>query len=428
MEHYNGQNRRNAQKMHCALEALESQKYLLVYALSMKRLRLLYLADCVSSHSTKGDFIHVKEVLEAFVRKCHNLTLLIRGKEIPKFLENHIYTLKLPDPRFPLSFLVYAISALTITIETLAKKPNAIYVRDNGINLGVTIGKILRTPVILEVNGDLFLEYSLKNKALAQILKLAMRITYPLADAIIIPSKGQLSILKPQKVNPNKVYVIPNAVNPQKFHLQNKAKCRQKLKLTEDSFYFCFVGNLAPWQGLDYAITALSKLIGESKDPKIKLIVIGDGPVKEKLQTLANKLNIKNNIIFLGAVDHENIPCIINACDVCIAPFTAWRNKKIGVSPLKLYEYLSCGKPVIASKVPGTKIISELDAGILVEPDNVEELKKAYKEAIKKLSYWEKKAHIIHKEIAINHSWDSRVDTILKIIQQIIHRKHKFSN
>lgn len=395
---------------------------------SSKRLDLLYLSEAVSLHSTKGDVIHVREVLEAFVRKGHNITLLIRAKKIPRFLEERMFTLKIPDFHFPLSVFAFLMSLMMIDIELLFKKVDCIYQRDNGVNAGVIIGKIFHIPVILEVNGDLFLEYSLKNKALAQILKLAMRITYPLADAIIIPSKGQLSILKPQKVNPNKVYVIPNAVNPQKFHLQNKAKCRQKLKLTEDSFYFCFVGNLAPWQGLDYAITALSKLIRESKDPKIKLIVIGDGPVKEKLQTLANKLNIKNNIIFLGAVDHENIPCIINACDVCIAPFTAWRNKKIGVSPLKLYEYLSCGKPVIASKVPGTEIISELDAGILVEPDNVEELKKAYKEAIKKLSYWEKKAHIIHKEIAINHSWDSRVDTILKIIQQIIHRKHKFSN
>ena len=391
-------------------------------------MRLLYLADCVSSHSTGGDFIHVKEVLGAFVRKGHNLTLLIRNKAMPKFLENHIYTLKLPDLRFPLSIFVYAISALTITVETLAKKPNAIYVRDNGINLGVIIGKILRIPFILEVNGDLLLEYSLKNKASAQILKLAMRITYPLADVIIIPSKGQLSILKPQKVNPNKVYIIPNAANPQKFRLQNKTKCRQKLKLTKNSFYFCFVGNLAPWQGLDYAITALSKLIKENKNPKIKLIIIGDGPVKEKLETLAHKLNIKNNIIFLGAVDHEDIPCIINACDVCIAPFTAWRNKKIGVSPLKLFEYLSCGKPVIASSVPGTEIIKELDAGILVEPDNIEALKEAYKEAIKKLPYWEKRAHILHKEIATNHSWNNRVDTILRIIQQIIHRKHKFSD
>jgi len=385
----------------------------------LKRLNLLYLADCVSSHSRKGDFIHVKEMLEAFVRKGHNLTLLIRGKEIPKFLKNHICTLKLPDHHFPLSIFIYAISMLIITIETLVKKPNAIYIRDNGINLGVAIGKILRIPVILEVNGDLLLEYSLKSKALAQIIKLAMRITYPLADAIIIPSKGQLQILKSQKVIPNKVYVIPNAVNPQKFYPQNKTKCRQKLKLTKDSFYFCFVGNLAPWQGLDYAIIALSKLIKENKNQKIKLIIIGDGPVKEKLETLAHKLNIRNNIIFLGTVDHENIPCIINACDVCIAPFTAWRNKKIGVSPLKLYEYLSCGKPVIASKVPGTEIISELDAGILVEPDNIEELKKAYEEVIKKLSYWEKKAYIIHKEIATKHSWNNRVNDVLEIIYYI---------
>ena len=70
----------------------------------------------------------------------------------------------------------------------------------------------------------------------------------------------------------------------------------------------------------------------------------------------------------------------------------------------------------------GTYRISDLN------PQHIEALKEAYKEAIKKLPYWEKRAHILHKEIATNHSWNNRVDTILRIIQQIIHRKHKFSD
>lgn len=387
--------------------------------ISVKRLNLLYLAESVSLRSAKGDVIHVREVLEAFVRKDHNVTLLIRGKKIPKFFKERMFTLKLPDFHFPLSTFVFLMSILIIGIELAFKKTDCIYERDNGINVGVIIGKIFRVPVILEVNGDLPLECSLQNDTSAHILKLAIRITYPLADAIIIPSKGQLSILKSQKVNPNKVYVVPNGVNPRKFQPQNKTLCKQKLKLSENSFHFCFIGNLAPWQGLEYAITALSKLIKENKNPNIQLIIVGDGPAKKELVTLAHKLNMKDKVIFLGTLNHEKVPEVINACDVCIAPFTAWRNKEIGVSPLKLYEYLSCGKPVIASAIPGTEIIKELDAGILVEPDNAEALKEAYKEAIKKLPYWEKKAHALHEEIATKHSWDNRVETILKIIHQI---------
>jgi glycosyltransferase involved in cell wall biosynthesis len=389
---------------------------------NIKMLRLLYIAQDVSLFVNRGDTTHVKEVVEAFIRRGLNITLLIGSKERSKSLENYICTLKLPRRGFPVSILAYVRNMLTITLAILILKPDIIYVRANAINLEVIIGKILHIPVILEVNGDVILEYGL-NKILVQIIKLALRITYYLADAIIVPTKGLASlILQREKVNPNKIYIIPNAVNIKRFYPRDKTECRQKLKLSEDYFYFCFVGNLAKWQGLDYAITALAQLLKEDRNQRIKLIIVGDGPEKEKLIKLANKLQVNYNIIFLGSVNYKEIPYIINACDVCIAPFTSWRNKELGISPLKLYEYLACGKPVITSKLPGTEIVSELDAGILVEAENIEKLKEAYKEVLKRLHHYNEKRNIIHEEIAKNHSWDNRVDIILNIIQQIIYQ------
>lgn len=381
-----------------------------------KKLNLLYMAECVSLESTKGDFVHVNEVIQAFARRGHNVTFVIRGRKTPVFFKNHLLTFRLPDLRFPMSIFLYLATLLLIAIRASVRRPDVIYVRDNGLNIGVLIGRMLAIPVFLEINGDLPLEYSFKNGILTRILKMIIKNSYSLADVIIVPSIGQRSILTSLHIANNRLYTISNGVNHRLFRPLEKFLCRQELKLDRNTFYFCFVGNIITWQGLDHAIIALSRLTKEIKDIKLQLIIAGDGPEKKELEKLAHKVDVANNVTFLGFIQHDRIPIVVNACDVCIAPFTAWRNKKIGVSPLKLYEYLSCGKPVIASSLLGTEIVSNLDAGILVEPDNIEELKNAFKKAIEMLPYWEKRAQFLHKEIAENHSWDCRVNEIVQIM------------
>jgi glycosyltransferase involved in cell wall biosynthesis len=388
-----------------------------------KTLNLLYLAECVSLHSTKGDFAHVKEVIEAFVRRHANVIVLIRGKETPDFFKNHLFTFRLPDLPFPLSAFTYFISTLVIALELSVNKPDVIYVRDNGLNIGVIIGKIFHVPVLLEINGDLQLEYSFRKALMAKLLLFMLKNSYSLADAIVIPSRGQLPILVSYQVCKDKIHVVPNGVDSNKFSPQNKLLARQDLGLDRNSIYFCFVGNLAPWQGVDNAITAFSVLAEKVEYRSVKLLIVGDGSKRKELEKLASQLNVADRITFLGAVKHEEIPRIVNACDVCLAPFTVWRNRKIGVSALKLYEYLSCGKPVIASSIPGTEIIEELDAGILVEPDNVEDLKTAFEEATSLLPYWENRASLLHETMALYHSWDSRVDDITEILHYVNQKK-----
>ena len=92
----------------------------------------------------------------------------------------------------------------------------------------------------------------------------------------------------------------------------------------------------------------------------IKYLIVGDGGgLKKSLQTRVEKYNLKQEISFLGHIKHQDIVHYINAFDVAVAPFTGERNKLIGLSPLKLYEYLACGKPVIASRIEGVSEVVE---------------------------------------------------------------------
>ena len=77
-------------------------------------------------------------------------------------------------------------------------------------------------------------------------------------------------------------------------------------------------------------------------------------------------------------MQHELVPIHIGAATVCVAPFTRRRNEGIGVSPLKVYEYLAAGRPVVASAIPGIDdMLVRSGAGRVVEPDNPEALAEA---------------------------------------------------
>ena len=155
--------------------------------------------------------------------------------------------------------------------------------------------------------------------------------------------------------------------------LMDQEQVKAELGLENSKKYVCFVGHLAAWQGVEFLIYA-SPLILE-KCPDVRFLVVGDGAMKNKLLEITSELGLSDKFIFTGRVPYESVPLYINAADVCVAPFIKERNSKIGLSALKTYEYLACGKPIVASSIPGVKdLIDSSGGGISVTPENPTEL------------------------------------------------------
>jgi glycosyltransferase involved in cell wall biosynthesis len=97
--------------------------------------------------------------------------------------------------------------------------------------------------------------------------------------------------------------------------------------------------------------------------------------MKNDLLELCRELGVEERFIFTGVIAYDRVPLYINASDICTAPFIFARNSKIGLSPLKLYEYMACGKPVIASSIKGVSDALEASGGgIHVLPENPDAL------------------------------------------------------
>lgn len=128
-----------------------------------------------------------------------------------------------------------------------------------------------------------------------------------------------------------------------------------------------FLGHLRQNQGVDVAISAFPKILKEV--PSARLIVIGSGPVENKLKKLAENLGLKNKIIFKGFIqNHRKVEKILAKCAIAVAPYAPVReNFTYFTDPGKIKTYFAAGLPVIITNVPSiAKTIHEKRAGIMV--------------------------------------------------------------
>lgn len=139
--------------------------------------------------------------------------------------------------------------------------------------------------------------------------------------------------------------VVPNGVDARMFaRMPSPQEARARLGLPPRGALIGFTGSLRPWHGLDVAIEALPHL-----SPDVRLVVAGDGPVRDGLVDLAARVGVAERVVWLGQVPHAEIPAVLAAVDVAVAPYP--RLAGFGFSPLKLVEYMASGTPVVASDI-----------------------------------------------------------------------------
>lgn len=213
-----------------------------------------------------------------------------------------------------------------------------------------------------------------------------------------------------------KITVVPNGANTTMFKPLEPGSCRKELGLDPGSPYVCFVGNLAPWQGVEYLVQAAPSIL--SRYPDCRFLIVGDGVMKNELLNLSRDLGVDGRFIFTGVVPYDRVPVYINASDVCAAPFILARNAKIGLSPLKLYEYMACGKPVVASAISGVAdALKASEGGFSVPPENHEALTKAILKLLENRELREKMGSKGLSYVTENYSWYSvakKVDRVCK--------------
>lgn len=386
-------------------------------------MNILYISFPDLNGST-GACTHVREILRNLSLN-NSITVVSPTKYPPKFGNNITFKrCGYIDIEFLRAF-TFSINAFFIcSLYLLRNKCDLIYERDHAFGTGCNLTLLFNIPVIMEVNG-ISNETGRLPKPIAKIINLVLHNRYSIATHIVTVTPKLKEFLQLNyNLAPDKVSVVENGANIDLFKQMNKEDALKKLDLNSAFKYVCFVGHLAAWQGVEYLIKSSPFVLSEC--PNTKFIIVGDGPKLDELKKLVDTLNISSNYIFTGYVDYEKVPVYINASNICVAPFVIERNDKIGLSALKIYEYLACGKPVVASKIKGIEeLLATSNGGISVTPEDVCDLG----ENIVKLLQDEKLAQKMgtegYKFIRNHHSWKIAAANVERISRKVINNSSK---
>src|SRR5438128_2089106 len=113
-----------------------------------------------------------------------------------------------------------------------------------------------------------------------------------------------------------------------------------------------FMGTIYRFSGLDRLIVDFRTIL--KRYPQTKLMVVGWGEDEERLQRLAAEHSVSANVVFTGLQPYSLLPEIIRSCDICINPFELNAITR-DILPNKVFQYLACGKPLVATRLPGTE-------------------------------------------------------------------------
>lgn len=363
--------------------------------------------------------IHIRELAENLSKLGH--TVLFSDIEYPLDEKGCTWLMSMFNRSKNIAFIVFL--RTLIALFRMNTKPDIIYMRHNLYDAGYFLSKIFQIPIIIEVNGIVVDEMKIwtnHDDILLGIIDRIEHLNLPKANKIITVTEKLKEVLHEEyKIPLNKLVVLENGANTDLFKPIDQIEARTILGLDLKRKYICFVGSLSPHQGVEYLIKSAPLIL--EKNPFTCFLIVGGGNLESTLKNLTKELNIENRFIFTGIVKYDTVNIFISASDLCVAPYIKKRNEKIGISPLKLYEYLACGKPVIASNITGlSDLLEKANAGIVVSPENPQELAKAICELLKNDQLREQFGENGHTYVSQNHSWTIVAKKVVDICENIL--------
>jgi len=183
-----------------------------------------------------------------------------------------------------------------------------------------------------------------------------------------------------------------------------------------------YAGHLYPWKGVDVLLQALALL------PDVRGSIIGGHPSEgdlARLQGLARTLGIEARVTFAGFVHRSTIPALLEQADVLVMPHSATPVSERYASPLKLFEYMGAGKPIVASDLPAVReVLRDGENARLVRPADPKDLAAGIAAVLADQSLAERIARTAFAEAA-SYTWERRAEQLDRLLEIAVKRAVK---
>ena len=280
-----------------------------------------------------------------------------------------------------LFYLSYMFSGIIAGIFFARGRYNLLYATSPPLFVGgaaLVLSYIKRIPMVFEVR-DLWPESAValgelsNSRAISWSTKLETA-CYRKAIQVIVVSHGAYNRLIQRGISPDKLFVLPNGANIDMFNFNGYERERLRNELgMGGQFVALYAGIHGLAQGLETIIETARLL---QVFPKVHIILIGDGPKKAELLSLANEYGLPN-LTLLPEKPNEQIPSYLSAADIALVPL---KKAEVfnGVLPSKIFDAWACERPVLLS-IDGEarELVESVLGGLYIPPETPNKMAEA---------------------------------------------------
>lgn len=333
----------------------------------------------------QGAATHVREVVEGLRRHGWQVTFIAPGHT---------------SARIGMAQRIANLITVQLRAIWALRHADVLYVRHHPLSLPLMVAAgIFGVPRVEEVNGTMedIMQAHPWSRLIARVLRWSSRRVLVTATTVTAVSEELATGLD----LPGTIHVVPNAVDIDRFQPQTPSHNGQR------SRYVLFVGALTPWQGLDVIHEA-------RKDPawpeNVGVVIAGDGVLRDMVTE-------DPDLEYVGPVPHSQVPDLIAGAMATLSPKSI---SAVGASPLKVYESLGCGVPVIVSDIPPqATFVTAHDCGLVIPPDDA----RALAQAVAVMSSNPIRTATMGKSgraaVEGGHSWETRTGQLSDILKSL---------
>jgi glycosyltransferase involved in cell wall biosynthesis len=202
-----------------------------------------------------------------------------------------------------------------------------------------------------------------------------------------------------------RIVVVENGANTDMFHPDLPREHGDVLRVG-------FSGSFNAWHGVEELLRSIPRVLEEFRN--VRFVFLGDGPLKKRAVRLAGELGLGGAVEFADRVPYEDAPKNVASFDVGVI----LKKRDIPGSPLKLWEYMAAGKPVVASDSDDFSVLREQNAGVLTDPEKPEEVAHAILSLLRDEALRKEMGANGSRYVSENRSWKHVADEVAEVLRQ----------
>ena len=257
--------------------------------------------------------------------------------------------------------------------------------------------------------------------ALRPMTRLLEKRIYSKVDAIATLTPKLSRYVIDQGAVEDKIQLLPMPVDTNLFRPSpGSAELRQKWGLNGMDQVIVFIGTLFEFSGLDVLFRQFPEVVKQV--PQAKLLVVGDGPQRPRLDRAIAELDLQKQVIITGFEPYQTMPEYINLGAICINSFLTTEATR-DIFPGKIVQYLACGKAVVATALPGMVAVIPGEEQGVVYADSAGEMVPKIVSLLKSAKRRQQLGQAGLSYVNRRHSYDTIAGELEGILQQVIKEK-----